>query len=61
MKTVRIALERWYDVVEKALRRNFPLYKSRFFLDSRLCWGLLVVFRWAGTYKERDKIDCKTI
>ena len=69
----RVALERWYDIAEKAEWRNLTDYvgNQHYVLNIRgNNYRLVVVVkftvgyifvRWVGTHKEYDKIDCSTI
>ena len=65
----RVALERWYDIAEKAEWRNLSDIKADFNIRGNNYRLVVVVkftvgyifVRWVGTHKEYDKIDCSTI
>ena len=59
----RVALERWYDIAEKAEWRNLSDIRGnnyRLVVVVKFTVGYIFV-RWVGTHKEYDKIDCSTI
>ena len=73
----RVALERWYDVVDKAswIKVDFPatdyvgnqhyvfnIKGNNYRLVVVVKFTIGYVFiRWVGTHREYDKIDCSTI
>ena len=57
----RVALERWYDIAEKAEWRNLSDIKADFLSTDYVGNQYYVFVRWVGTHKEYDKIDCSTI
>ena len=56
----RIALERWYDIAEKAEWKNIRGNNYRLVVVVKFTIGYVFI-RWVGTHKDYDKIDCSTI
>ena len=61
----RVALERWYDIAEKAEWSNHHYVFNirgnnyRLIVVVKFTIGYIYV-RWIGTHKDYDKIDCST-